>query len=115
MTRGQFLCGCWPTDKRGYYGNIVKDAFGNDIYTDKRFDSQGFEVCPEHGERLYGWASPTVQSPQGNEVLDYASKSNATIKKLDLDIEDRRDNRDPILIGKRIQAKSKKADCNGHK
>jgi hypothetical protein len=27
---------------------------------DPAFDDEGFLVCPEHGERRYGWRSPLV-------------------------------------------------------
>lgn len=55
----KFLCGCQPSEKHRYSGNTIKNPIpgGDPVYTDKRLDSEGFEVCPEHGERLYGWKS----------------------------------------------------------
>jgi hypothetical protein len=103
MSRGQYLCGCSRDEKRGYILTTQPD--GSQGYT--RRDKEGYEVCPEHSERLYGWQSHIIMGPQGNDILDpmkYAKSGD--LKDLKTDFEDRRDNRDPQTIGKKILAKT---------
>lgn len=112
---GRFLCGCSPAEKKHYSGDVHRPPFSHeDIYTDKRYDRQGFEVCPEHGERMYGWKSvPVVEA--GAKRQDFSGLSSGEYKPSAevLEIEDRRDNRDPeevFLDRKREKAQSQ----NGH-
>lgn len=103
MTRpGLYLCGCDPLTK------IVR--FGG-----KRFDKQDFEVCPEHGERMYGWASPDLDS-RGKP--DYSTKS-LSRKPLELNFNDhiKPDNRDPVLVYafmKAVEEDESIPKTNGH-
>jgi len=53
MQIGDFLCGCDIKTKRGYFHDI--DDKGRSVTS--RTDEHGFDVCPEHGERRYGWRS----------------------------------------------------------
>lgn len=68
---GLFLCGCNPKDYVGYAAFLISNG-GNPVYSDKRRDEQGFEVCPQHGERMYGWRSPYIDTPRAR-ALDYSS------------------------------------------
>jgi hypothetical protein len=87
---GTFLCGCDPEQKKNYFFAIRQTPMGEAI-TNKRYDDQGFEVCPEHGARFYGWASPQVQGPQGNLVSDFSKMgSNESISLTPSAVEDRR-------------------------
>lgn len=86
MEKGKYLCGCDPARMREIYGVA-------------RIDDQGYDVCPQHGERLYGWASPMIRGPQGNNVLCYRKFSKSPELVLEpSEIPDQRDKRDPILI-----------------
>jgi len=87
------LCGCDTLDKIGYNS----DASAT--------DKQGFQVCPEHGDRMYGWRTPLKSGSFGQRVIDYEAfaygDSRAT-SRLDLDFEstpDMRDDRDPLEMG----------------
>jgi len=104
---GYFLCGCHPNEKRHYSGDVV-----NGVYTDRRFDSQGFEVCPEHGERLYGFASVPTSDEAGFRP-DFRYKSRHALSNLTVDYEDRRDNRDPEEVYAERQ-REKAQLSNGH-
>lgn len=66
---GYYLCGCNIQLKRGYIHDI--DDKGHSVMT--RTDKAGFNICPEHGEREYGWRSPRVVGPQGNAVPDWSA------------------------------------------
>ena len=46
-----YLCGCNIKAKRGYFHEL--DDKGRSITS--RTDRFGFDICPEHGERRYGW------------------------------------------------------------
>lgn len=97
--RGTFLCGCIPAEKRNYSGDVVTTVSGDRVYQDKRYDSGGHEVCPEHGERFYGWRDDDMTMPNyvergnGRPPLFIAPKMPAL--KSRSEVEDRRDNRDP--------------------
>lgn len=82
----EFLCGCNRDDKKTY--SIQVDHSGN--LRSSRFDAEHYEICPEHGERLYGWRTPIVG---GSNKLDlnFAGKDN-------------RDTRDPEQLGAEILA-----------
>lgn len=73
---GFYLCGCFPADKIQQYREM-------------RFDEFGLEICPEHGTRLYGWAS----SPDKNH-----SRHNKPLKLENIDNIKSPDNRDPVLV-----------------
>jgi len=94
--KGKFLCGCNPGDKQRHTTFIVSNGLQT-FQSFKRYDEQGFEVCPEHGHRLYGWASA---APVNKTTTGGAIKSTAP---------DLRDNRDPETIGREILMKH-----NGH-
>lgn len=104
-----FLCGCSQEEKKHYSGELVPSFNGELTYTDKRWDKEGFEICPEHGQRLYGWASLNVQNEAGREVIDYSRKGTGGTLVPPADLEDRRDNRDPELVYAEMKAAS-----NGH-
>lgn len=50
---GQYICGCSILEKRRYTTDI--DTQGNISFS--RTDNEGFDICPEHGKRRYGWRS----------------------------------------------------------
>jgi hypothetical protein len=89
--RGKFLCGCDPSRKKNY-----RFATDNGMLSAKRYDEQGFEICPEHGQRMYGWGSPLVQHKAGQEVLDFSGFGGKRKLKLVTTTPDRRDNRNPV-------------------
>ena len=68
MKPGEFLCGC-PADKPrpGYPERYI----GRITSPDGKIIVMGEKVCPEHGKRLYGWRSPTIQTVNGAR-LDYS-------------------------------------------
>lgn len=110
---GSFLCGCAPSDKRGYSGNTKKNPLGGDpVYTDQRWDEQGHEVCPEHGERFFGLKSDDKREPHyvinGDGVPPSFVSPDKTVRGVNfVEQVDRRDNRDPQTIGEaRLRAKS---------
>lgn len=85
---GLFLCGCDPTEKISEFGS-------------KRFDTLGFEVCPEHGDRLYGYRSHLL------------SKS-ASDKPLNLNFGDARpNNQDPLLSYVMLKASQEVDETEG--
>lgn len=113
-SQGNFLCGCKPADKRHYSGDTIPSPVtGEPIYTDKRYDESGFEVCPEHGERMYGYASPAA-SDQAGFRPDFSNKGSGSFKSWpELDVTDLRDNRDPEEVY--AEMKREKAQVsNGH-
>jgi hypothetical protein len=97
--RGMFLCGCDPTRKKNY-------RFSTDggMLTSTRRDDEGFEICPEHGERLYGWNSPLVQHKAGQEILSYSNMGGKRKLKLTPTVKDNRDTRDPVADHDEIMA-----------
>lgn len=68
MLKSLFLCGCNLEDKKHYSTFSSEDG---KVLSHRRFDKQGYEVCPEHGERKFGWRSPMILGPQGNDVIDW--------------------------------------------
>jgi len=56
-----------------------------------RHDAAGYVVCPEHGQRMYGWASLVTQGPQGNNITNWkAIGSDKPLKLEPSEVEDRR-------------------------
>jgi hypothetical protein len=96
---GNFLCGCNPVEKKGYSGE------------GKRYDEEGFEVCPEHGYRKYGWQTHMMATASGRDALDYGKLATGNTVNVTPDtVPDRRDNRDPAQVyATRERAKKKKA------
>jgi hypothetical protein len=106
---GTFLCGCTPDSKRGYSGDMKPNGIGGEmVYTDKRYDDDGFEVCPEHGMRMYGWQSADtraghyIDTGDGRPATFVPPKSRS--KPLTSRQEDTRDVRDPQEVGAAIMA-----------
>lgn len=105
---GNFHCGCDPKEKLNYSGDITKPTVpgGDVIYSGIRRDSKGYEVCPEHGERLYGWRTHMVATPSGRDAMDWSKQAKGKplgeIKRG----EDRRDNRDPATVYAQMKAGS---------
>lgn len=96
---GLYLCGCNPAEKVNYH----VDKFNGT-------DNEGFQVCPEHGERLYGWRSPRATQPGQHSRLDWSKVGSKPGTRFQVSNEpDRRDNRDPAVLGAEIFARS-----NGH-
>lgn len=121
--QGKFLCGCAPSEKRKYSGDTIRSKiFGADpIYTDKRHDAQGFEVCPEHGERMYGWKSDDPSSPHyvGNGQgmpPTFVSPGRSSVTIHESEFPDRRDNRDPQEVHREMTMAGviEIAPTNGH-
>lgn len=81
---GEFLCGCTTEEKKDYSMQVGKDG----VLTSKRFDLQGYEICPEHGKRLVGWLSVEQRKPR----LKTRWKPVAGV--------DHRDIRDPQTVGR---------------
>lgn len=111
---GNFLCGCGRTEKMNYAANV--DPKGNISF--KRYDKEGYEVCPEHGERLYGYQTHHKQGAGGQTLLDYTAYAASKIPrplKLDFDngIPDTRDNRDPLQMAEERQ-RLVEIESNGH-
>lgn len=83
------------------------------VYTDKRYDDEGFEVCPEHATRMYGWQSVDARAGHYTDTGDgrpatfVAPKTPS--KPLVSRQEDVRDVRDPQEVGAAILARG-----NGH-
>lgn len=118
-TKGTFLCGCRPEEKRNYTGDVVPSLIPNadPVYVDKRYDNEGYEVCPEHGDRMYGWISDDSMRPNYIESGDGRPPSfwvpKMKSRPLTSREEDKRDNRDPEEIGVALQAHRRSAG-NGH-
>lgn len=90
-----YICGCSPAEKIHYSTDYDPDT----NMPIPRCDSQGYLVCPEHGERMVGWHSE-ITDDDGRRLTDWSKKSK-TQPKLNLDFShepDRRDNRDPQSI-----------------
>lgn len=121
--KGFYLCGCNPSDPKlkNYTCTVVgRTPNGEPIFSNKRYDSFRREVCPIHGQPLYGHASPMKQGPQGNDVIDHRAEYEArygSIKAGEIvcAVDDRRDNRDPAAVGKEYLAsrKRRKSTSNG--
>jgi len=105
---GLFLCGCDPVQKRNYNVTVTNDG----VLTDRRFDDEGYEICPEHGVRLYGWASPSFQHPGGQTLLDWGKMGSRRELKLEPSGPDRRNFIDTISVGEERLAR-RAARTNG--
>lgn len=93
---GLFLCGCDPKVKFKY--NVSQRPDGT--VSGERRDEGGYLVCPEHGVRMYGWASPLVQHPGGQTLTDWSKMgSNTPLRNLDTSQPDRRVFIDTIAYG----------------
>ena len=103
-----FLCGCKQSEKKRYAMQVVDKQPNKEAFlSSSRFDKEGYEICPEHGLRIYGWASPQVSGPQGNNVLDYSHYGpKKKLSKIESTVEDKRDNRDPEEIGRKILSRT---------
>lgn len=85
-----FLCGCDPTAKLARYGKR-RYRPGSEVYalvSGERVIVGGQEVCPEHGEILYGSLSP---QRDGAGVSFRNLHAKHTVGKLDLSSPDTRD------------------------
>lgn len=112
----KFLCGCSH--------EIFSDTEDIGWWKEVSTDQQGFLVCVAHRQRRAGWntlpsgaAKPLANwkfagySPLAMEQFLVYGKPlpEKTLKDVDFSIEDRRDNRDPVLVGNEILFKG-----NGH-
>ena len=96
MTSGVFLCGCTPEEKAHYQ-------------TERR-DPHGNLLCPEHGQPMYGYLTPTVDHPGLGRMLDYKRMgTGSTVRVSSEGVIDRRDNRDPEQVYVEMHA-----GWNGH-
>lgn len=65
---GYFLCGCqahWPeVEEAPEHLNLEKlpNGMKQDLAMNTFFDEAGFRICETHGQRLYGWRSPTHET-----------------------------------------------------
>lgn len=89
-----FICGCTKAEKSNY----SMDFDPRTGFVIVRRDSEGYEICPEHGMRLYGWRSHFIETPIGDKI-DYSKKGTDDEINIDTsELEDRRDNRDPEFV-----------------
>lgn len=97
-----FLCGCSYDKAKRYCLNLQSDGI---TLSGQRFDHEKFEVCPEHGVRKYGWASPTVSTVNGDKI-DWSNMGSRNKQlRINPTVEmDTRDTRDPQKIGLKILA-----------
>lgn len=77
----KYICGCDREKNINYRMDLSSDG---KTLTSMRKDSEGYEVCPQHGVRLIGW--PHFKRKDTNLTLDFSGR-------------DLRDNRDPEEIG----------------
>lgn len=104
---GKWLCGCTPAEKAHY----LSDRLAH--YPSDRRDSRGL-LCPEHGEPMYGYLSPTTFTASGRDATDWGKMgTGSTVRINDSEIVDRRDNRPPIQAYMDRQ-KEKAMMANGH-
>lgn len=97
---GFYLCGCEPTKMFEIYKKVRVEG---DV-----------EVCPEHGEPMYGYLSPQVERPGLGRVIDFSKKGSASTVKLERsEIQDHRDNRSPMEAYMDRQ-REKAMTSNGH-
>lgn len=116
---GQFLCGCDPAQKlesykkRRYIGGQIEILKLGDVEIERNVG--GIEVCPEHGEPMYGFLSPQIEKPGLGRAIDYSRVgSGDTIKfTKDPEIKDRRDLRttEELLLERQ---REKAMMTNGH-
>lgn len=104
---GNFLCGCNvpKPGNRPYRMEVVPGSNGQ--LTTEIKDHQGFLVCPQHGQRLYAWNTPTT-CKDSFDAIDYSKMTNSKTVKIEPS-EDVRDNRDPEQVGREYLATR-----NGH-
>jgi len=101
----KYLCGCDPEAKKHYRAIVLPNGNTSHLI----LDDEGYQVCPEHGERLYGWK--TSHAGGVNPKIDYSNMgSGGNLSNIDFSQPDMRDTRDPQTMGLEIQAKG-----NGHK
>lgn len=97
VSPGNFLCGCDPATKVASYRK-------------RRHDAAGREVCPEHGEILYGSLSPIRD---GNGVSFKNLHAKEEVKKIDFSMKDTRDLRTTEQMAQ-ARALEKAQAGNGH-
>jgi len=88
----RYTCGCdWNDPHIQRYGaTMMPDG----TITNKRYDKQGHEVCPIHGNRLYGWATTDKNDPPvGYKKVAVQGELGSP------DIADRRVHDDPATVG----------------
>lgn len=113
MTRpGLYLCGCDPDEKRSYSAFLISNG-SDPVYSTRRIEN-GVDVCPEHGQPLYGFKSPPITDGQWGRRADYRGYPRTPGKlKSTPPSEDKRDNRDPEEVYREIVA-GRSAGSNGH-
>jgi hypothetical protein len=87
-----YICGCDYRDPHIQRYGVTVHSDGS--ITNKRYDRNGYEVCPIHGLRLRGWATVPRTSPPIGAMREPSPKGD-----LGSEIPDRRDNRDPATVG----------------
>lgn len=98
----RYICGCdWRDPNIQRYGATVLPD-GN--ITNKRYDREGYEICPIHGARLQGWASTGRSEPPIGSLRGPVPKGG-----LGSEIPDRRDPRDPATVGEEWLQESEEA------
>jgi hypothetical protein len=100
MRPGLFICGCDPASEKikGYRMEIVP---GTDILSPKAHDYEGYEVCPVHGKRMYGWGTTHKDVPHPDTAKQMTG--NVSVKST---MPDLRDNRDPTALGLALLSKT---------
>jgi hypothetical protein len=110
----KYLCGC--EDKPFFRTERVP---GKDYDTNVIRDSEGFEVCPEHGMREVGWRGQrghivqTKNGPRIDYMVEYGGGKELKLKEIE---EDKRFNDDPQEFYAKLVAerKAQRAGRNGH-
>lgn len=104
MPFGFYLCGCRVGPRPGYPPRYI----GRVIDSEGRITVPGEEVCPEHGQRVYGFRTILqVGGPQGHDRLDSAKSMGFKPSRWEpqSEVEDIRDNRDPAEVAAEIERK----------
>jgi len=101
----KYICGCSQEEKANYRSVILP----NGEITHRIVDGEGYEICPEHGERLQGWK--TIHAPGEISKPDYSKMGSGRSFVPNSTVKDIRDNRDPEEIGAQILIKETE---NGH-
>lgn len=125
---GHYLCGCNIEEKRNYCHHTLPTSPGEEPqYTSNRFDVEGFQVCPEHGDRMWGWASMTRSRER--PIINMSDREKERRLKLGKPVPvqklvkpnfnneiDKRDARDPLEMVPVVQAALAeiRAPKNGH-
>lgn len=79
---GYYLCGCNIEEKQAHSFHLLPTEPGEDPqYTSRRFDDEGFMICPEHGERRYGWRSIPASNNHPGMKHPYMSMSALEIER----------------------------------